>query len=896
MQAGFCCLEVGLTRKKNAAGVAIKNIIDFSISGLIFFLFGYSLMFGESFNGIIGFSKLIGPLEGKEYQFLFQLVFCSTAITIASGAVAERMKLHSYIILTIITSTLIYPIFGHWAWNSQGDGGWLNNLGFIDFAGSTVVHSLGSWVALATVIIIGPRIGRFDKNVNINSFSQNIPLAALGLFILWFGWIGFNGGSTLKFDLHTPKIIQNTLLGGMAGALFLILSQLLTNKKLNIGSTINGTLSGLVSITASCNMIEGKEAFLIGMIGAFISLKGEKYLIKKKIDDAVGAISVHGFAGAWGTLAVAIFGTYQNSFIHQISIQLLGVLVCFVFSFFVTFFLLKLIKKHYSLRVTSKEEHLGLNISDHGIFETAPHEPPIIDLQLEKKIPAKRSEAIDIKIYDETLHHEKVFYVIGIIFFLSLALGLTYTYNGTKKLEMDIIKKSMIMERDTIAEFRYLYSELVVKKAILSGMKINHNYKNKKNTIPLPATLSMVLSEKINKKHQNLKTRLFSKYPFPWRKNSNLSILDKDRRKVIEILKKNPTKHIYKKYLINGEEYIRLSSADIMLPSCVDCHNSHPQSPKTDWKVGDVRGVLEIEYKGSKNSKQIIKILKQPALLLLFFSFISLLTIIIFSKRFKSIIHRYGESLKISEEKTLQLEKQDLILQKALESKSLFITNISHEVRTPLNCVIGMSQVLNKTPLDKDQNNMVTNIQTSAEHLLVLINRILDYVKTDTYEESIDIKSFNLYNFILEIIEGFSPQLNKKKLFIDFEISPEISDFIETDQTLMRQVLLNIIGNAIKFTSKGYIKINIQKEKTDIEYLKFIIEDSGIGISKENQSKIWDHFFMADESSAKNFEGSGLGLPICKKIISRLQGKIHVQSELGVGSKFFFTIPLKKVT
>lgn len=375
MQPGFMCLESGLTRSKNNINVAVKNLADFGISVALFWMFGYALMFGVSQGGIIGttgFFMDIGNDSRLGAFFLFQAMFCSTATTIVSGAVAERLKFGAYIIASGIISGIIYPIFGHWAWNGindshQGFTGWLGNIGFVDFAGCTVVHSIGAWVSLALLLIIGPRHGRFSVD-KIN--GSNLPLSVLGVMLLWIAWFGFNGGSTFVFNDQVPKILVNTLMAGVAGMISGCFFGWQKYKLPEVEFLMNGTIAGLVSITASCHVVSTPQSVIIGGIGAYLMLFAKAQLEKRKIDDAVDAVAVHGMGGTWGILAVALFGkpellgTGLSSF-QQLLVQLLGILVCFVWAFGIAWLLLNFTNLFFPLRVSLEEEDIGLNISEH---------------------------------------------------------------------------------------------------------------------------------------------------------------------------------------------------------------------------------------------------------------------------------------------------------------------------------------------------------------------------------------------------------------------------------------------------------------------------------------------------------------------------------------------------
>ncbi|MGL1892756.1 MAG: ammonium transporter [Spirochaetaceae bacterium] len=377
MQAGFAMVETGLTRSKNSINVAIKNLTDLGVSTLIFWLVGFGFMFGKSYLGYIGTNNFIfsSDTTWKAAFFLFQAMFCSTSATIVSGAIAERVKYGAYIIGTIFLSGIIYPIFGHWVWGGivpNTGAGWLGALGFIDFAGSTVVHSLGGWVALAFLFVIGPRTGRYKKDGSPVSISgSNIPMVVLGVLILWFGWFGFNGGSTLAMDNTVPGIILKTTLSAAAGMVFTLAAGWSILKKPDVGLVMNGALAGLVAITAPVHAVSEAQAILIGGIGGLVMLFSTFALDKLKIDDAVGAIPVHLVAGIWGTLAVGIFGDLNIlgtglSRESQIISQLIGILTCGGWAFISAFIFLKVLNRFYPLRISITDELDGLNKCEHG--------------------------------------------------------------------------------------------------------------------------------------------------------------------------------------------------------------------------------------------------------------------------------------------------------------------------------------------------------------------------------------------------------------------------------------------------------------------------------------------------------------------------------------------------
>ena len=386
MQAGFMCMESGLSRHKNSINVALKNAADFGVSVVMFWTLGFGLMFGTSYNGIIGTDLFFFKTDISEYQtyFVFQAMFVATAATIISGAVAERMKFAGYLIITVLSTAIIYPIIGHWAWSSSylsklyssnrienATSGWLAEMGFVDFAGSTIVHSVGGWIALAGVLILGARIGKYSKANKGKFTGSSYPLAILGTLILWFGWFGFNGGSNGAMDETVPLILINTFLAAAFGLLTGLVISYITKKKPDPMYVILGPLAGLVAITASCNSVNSISAILIGIIGCIVAILATELLERFEIDDVVGAIPVHLAAGVWGTLAVAIFSDLEIlgtelSRLEQLKIQVIGIISVGIFSFSISFIFLKVLNKFYPLRVSPVHEELGLNIAEHG--------------------------------------------------------------------------------------------------------------------------------------------------------------------------------------------------------------------------------------------------------------------------------------------------------------------------------------------------------------------------------------------------------------------------------------------------------------------------------------------------------------------------------------------------
>ncbi|MGR9047723.1 ammonium transporter [Halobacillus faecis] len=376
MHAGFAMVESGFTRSKNALNILMKNFMTMSIAAVLYFVVGYGIMFGTSGGGIIGMDGFL--LSGQEDQigfFVFQAVFAATCATIISGAVAERMKLGSYLLLTVVMTGFIYPVVGHWVWG----GGWLSELGFVDFAGSTVVHLTGALGAIVTVMFLGPRLGKYSgKKVNVIP-GHNIPLGALGVFILWFGWFGFNGGSTLAADPSlVPSVIATTLLSASAGIISSAFYSYAKFKRIDASLTLNGALAGLVGITAGTANVSLAGALAIGLIAGIILVESVQFLDRVvRIDDPVGAIAVHGICGIWGTIAVGLFavegGLFYGGGAGLLGIQAIGVLSVIAWTVLTTAVVVFIVKSTVGIRVSRQEEISGLDFSEHGsqAYETS---------------------------------------------------------------------------------------------------------------------------------------------------------------------------------------------------------------------------------------------------------------------------------------------------------------------------------------------------------------------------------------------------------------------------------------------------------------------------------------------------------------------------------------------
>ncbi|WP_226675380.1 ammonium transporter [Rossellomorea aquimaris] len=378
MEGGFALLEAGFVRHKNNVNIIMKVFVDITIGALCFYFIGFGLMYGSDVLGMIGTSgfTLKGDLSHLDFTisldtfWLFQAAFVIAVISIVSGAVAERINFRAYILYAVLMTAFIYPIGGHWVWGS----GWLGNLGMMDFAGSAVIHALGGFSALAAAMFIGPRKGKYTSlGTSTIALPSNLPLASVGAFLLWFGWFGFNAGSTLSAtDVKIGHIAVVTMLSAASGGAATLLYTLFRYKRSDAAAVINGSLAGLVGITAGCAFVSDEAAIFIGAVAGLLMLFATEWLDARKIDDPVGAFPVHGVSGIWGTIAVGLFSTdgglFSTGSWELLGVQLLGLIVLCVWGFGMTWLGLSLIRLWIPVRSTEEEEEMGLDISYHGVM------------------------------------------------------------------------------------------------------------------------------------------------------------------------------------------------------------------------------------------------------------------------------------------------------------------------------------------------------------------------------------------------------------------------------------------------------------------------------------------------------------------------------------------------
>ncbi|MCE9604258.1 MAG: ammonium transporter [Planctomycetia bacterium] len=804
MQAGFCLLETGFSRAKNSINVAIKNLVDFLISSLAYWAFGFALMFGISYDGLFGTTRFAlgegttAPLLGA---FLFQLMFCSTSTTIISGAVAERIKFGAYLITALFVSAVLYPIFGHWAWGGSIDQmqeGWLAKLGFIDFAGSTVVHCLGGWVSLALCIKLGARIGRFSPNAPPMA-PHNLPMATIGALILWFCWFGFNGGSALGLTDAVPLILLNTNLAAAAGGLAALGFSAYYEKRANVGQTINGVIAGLVGVTASCNIISPLSAVIIGACAGVISILGTYLLERFRIDDVVGAIPVHAFCGLWGTIAVALFGNeakfgFGVSRWEQLGVQCLGAAVCFAWAFGGAWVVLGAVNRFYAFRVPAKDEIQGLNISEHGAGSD------LVELlaNMDRHFQAGNfSAAVHVEPHTE----------VGQI---------AVQYNRViRRADGEIHAREEAAEALRKAEEKY---RGIFENAVegIFQTTIDGNYLSANPA--LARIYGYDSAEELIASLDKLDVRL---YVEPGRRD--------DFRKLID----------FDGVVRNFESAVRKRDGSII------------------WISENARAIRD---------------------------------------RAGKIVYYEGTVVDITARReALDWQAQKEAAEAANRAKSEFLANMSHEIRTPLNGAMGMLELLGTTNLDVRQQRFVHLARSSADTLLGLINQILDFSKIEAGKLELEKVGFRLHPLVEDLAEVFGHKAQKKGIELACRIRGDVPDGAFGDPERIRQVLVNLVNNAVKFTHQGDVCIELSAEPNvdGTSIVCFAVHDSGIGVPADRRDRLFQPFTQVDASTTRKYGGTGLGLSICKQLVEAMSGEIEFAERPEGGSTFRFRVPLE---
>ena len=809
MQAGFCCLETGLVRTKNSINVAIKNVADFCVASIVFFLFGYTLLFGTSFMGLFGTAHsalLPGSSPTLVAFFVFQLMFCGTATTIISGAVAERMRFAGYLIISVIVSGLFYPLMGHWVWggsapDQHGPQGWLAAKGFVDFAGSTVVHSLGGWVALAAVLLIGPRLKRFENPPNPIQ-GQNIPLSTLGVLILWLGWIGFNGGSTFQVTERTPTIVLNTILAGSFGGATMGTLGWIWLHRPSVERTLNGILAGLVGITASCHVITPWAAAINGALAATVCFVAMLLLERLKIDDAIGVIPVHAVAGSWGTVAVSVFvppselGTGLGR-LDQFWVQCQGVLVCFVWGFVGGWVVLRLINHILPLRITPDDEVLGLNMAEHGASNA------FLDLLTNMEFHRREGNfqrAVAVESHTE----------VGQI---------AEEYNHV----LERVNREAQQARDAAEHLRE--SEARTRAMFDASLDCLITTNQDGNILDMnPAAEETFGCRYEQVRGENLAQLIFPEHSREAYRNTLTRLLEAEPEPVVRK---------------------RIKTTAL----------------RTDGKEFPIELAVIPLFQGDQA---------------------------VFTLFLRDITERHQ-----AEQALLKAKRS---AEYANRTKSEFLANMSHEIRTPMNGLIGMLNLLQKTEQTEKQKSYTETATVSADALLSVINNILDFSKIEAGRIELEQVEFEVRQLVENVSKLFAGRAFAKNVELVSLVHHNVPRLLVGDMARLRQILMNLVGNAVKFTEAGevVVRATLISEIHEEATVRFSVHDTGIGIAPEELKRLFRPFMQADSSTTRRYGGTGLGLAICSQLVELMGGQTNVKSTPGKGSTFSFTVALRK--
>ncbi len=796
MQAGFLLIEAGSVRAKNSINVAQKNVSDMIICIACYSLVGFSLMYGFSIGGYIGLGGVRDALEasgGWPQLLIFNLAFCSVVATIVSGAVAERMRIGAYFVSTAAIALLIYPVFGHWVWGNTiitSNLAFLANLGFVDHAGGVAIHALGGFYALAAILVLGPRKGRFDAEGRVVPMSGYSPVLALaGALILFVTWIPFNTGSLTPGTRVFADVALVTVIagsgGGMAGK---IVGFYLHKRTFNPASSFNGILGGLVAVTSGATFLGPMGGFTIGFLGGLVAIIGN-YLIlhKARLDDPVGVVGVHGLAGVVGALLFPFFSIKAlpaDNAISQMAIQGFGVFVCLAWAMVTGLVVIGGLKALGHLRVSEAQERLGLNVGE--------HDQNVTEADLEAGLAAsKRAQAAGAQSH----------IIAGVDGGSELGFALSAMSSENQILTEQHIKTSRLYTEATES----LSDGLMIYDADGVVIAVNSAYQEIMSAMHVKCEIGMTRRDYI--------TAL-----------ANAKVLDTQGESV----------GAWVDTFLMELDQNAMQEEEIQIGDSYFIRRSRPIT--TGGQVVSITNITDIQQA-------------------------------------------------LTKAKTAE------------KSKSEFLANMSHEIRTPMNGIIGMTELLGMSEMTERQTEFVNTIARSGNALMTIINDILDFSKIEAGQVRLDPIPFVLSDSIEDVTTMLASSAADKNIELLFRMQPDLPSTYIGDVGRIRQVLTNLVGNALKFTHFGHVLVDVsgQENNGNVD-LVIRVEDTGIGIPESELEHVFQKFSQVDGTTTREYEGTGLGLSISANLVALMGGNISVESTPDKGSVFTVTFTLPKHT